>query len=629
MRKVTLFDRLRYEFDNTMSRGPIMLMGWLALGTVLLVAVATVVALALHATSDQMGPTAVFWNVLFQTLTPNPVDPANPTQFLLIMLFVTIASLLVVSILIGILSTTIQGKLEELRKGRSLVVERNHTIILGWSPQVIPIIAELVIANGSQKRACIVVLAEKDKVEMEDEIRAKVGATGSTRIVCRTGSPIDHTDLEIVNPQAARSIIILAPDSDNPDATVIKVLLALTNNPRRRQEPYHIVAEIHNSKNADVARMVGRDEVVLVQANELIPRITAQTCRQSGLSVVYTQLLDYAGDEIYMKEEPALVRSTFAEALFAYEDSAVMGLLRRDNSIQLLPPMDTVLEPWEKVIAISEDDGTIRLSGVKDYHIDEHAIVTAQERAKKPERTLILGWNKRAPTIVRELDSYLAPGSKITLVAAADGMAETIQRECGVLAHAACEFRNEETTDRRTLDALTIPSYNHVIVLSYSDALDAQEADARTIVTLLHLRDIADKSGQSFSIVSEMMDVRNRELAEVTRADDFVVSNRLVSLMIAQLAENQQLARVFEDLFDPEGIEIYLKAADDYVVIGIPVNFYTVLESAKRRGEIALGYRLHAQGGDATLSYGVHLNPTKSEMVTLAAQDRVIVLAES
>ncbi len=629
MRKVTLFDRLRYEFDNTMSRGPIMLMGWLALGTVLLVAVATVVALALHATSDQMGPTAVFWNVLFQTLTPNPVDPANPTQFLLIMLFVTIASLLVVSILIGILSTTIQGKLEELRKGRSLVVERNHTIILGWSPQVIPIIAELVIANGSQKRACIVVLAEKDKVEMEDEIRAKVGATGSTRIVCRTGSPIDHTDLEIVNPQAARSIIILAPDSDNPDATVIKVLLALTNNPRRRQEPYHIVAEIHNSKNADVARMVGRDEVVLVQANELIPRITAQTCRQSGLSVVYTQLLDYAGDEIYMKEEPALVRSTFAEALFAYEDSAVMGLLRRDNSIQLLPPMDTVLEPWEKVIAISEDDGTIRLSGVKDYHIDEHAIVTAQERAKKPERTLILGWNKRAPTIVRELDSYLAPGSKITLVAAADGMAETIQRECGVLAHAACEFRNEETTDRRTLDALTIPSYNHVIVLSYSDALDAQEADARTIVTLLHLRDIADKSGQSFSIVSEMMDVRNRELAEVTRADDFVVSNRLVSLMIAQLAENQQLARVFEDLFDPEGIEIYLKAADDYVVIGIPVNFYTVLESAKRRGEIALGYRLHAQAADAALSYGVHLNPTKSEMVTLAVQDRVIVLAES
>jgi hypothetical protein len=155
-----------------------------------------------------------------------------------------------------------------------------------------------------------------------------------------------------------------------------------------------------------------------------------------------------------------------------------------------------------------------------------------------------------------------------------------------------------------------------------------QEADARTIVTLLHLRDIADKSGQAFSIVSEMMDIRNRHLAEVTRADDFVVSNRLVSLMMAQLAENQHLAPVFDDLFDPEGVEIYLKPADDYVVAGAPVNFYTVLESARRRGQIAIGYRLHAQAADAAAAYGVHLNPRKSEMFTLTNADKVIVLAE-
>ena len=628
MRKITLRDRLRYEFDNTMSRGPIMLIGWLALATVLLIAVATVVALALHVTTDQMGPTAVFWNVLFQTLTPNPVDPANPVQFLIVMLVVTVASLLVVSILIGILSTTIQEKLEELRKGRSLVLETNHTVILGWSDQVMPIIAELLIASRSQKRACIAILADKDKVEMEDEIRAKVGAMGRTRIVCRTGSPTDMTDLEIINPHASRSIIVLSPDNDNPDATVIKVLLALINNPQRRQDHYHIIAEIRDNKNADVTRMVGRDEVVLVQGNELIPRITAQTCRQSGLSVVYTELLDFDGDEIYMKEEPSLVRSTFGDALFAFEDSAVIGLLRRNDSILLSPPVDTVLEPSEKVIAISADDTSIHLSGLKEYHVDEAAIATAKVRAHKPERTLILGWNKRAPTIIKELDSYVTSGSQVTVVADVDGMQAIVNRRCGVLAHTTCEFQREDTTDRIMLDALNIPSYNHVIVLSYSDTLDIQEADAHTIVTLLHLRDIGDKSGHSFSIVSEMMDMRNRQLAEVTRADDFVVSNRLVSLMMAQLAENQHLAPVFDDLFDPEGVEIYLKPADDYVVAGIQVNFYTVLESARRRGQIAIGYRLHAQASDAALSYGVHLNPKKSEMFTLTADDKVIVLAE-
>ena len=87
---------------------------------------------------------------------------------------------------------------------------------------------------------------------------------------------------------------------------MIKTLLAITNDPNRRAEPYHVVAEMHDPRNIDVARMVGRDEVELVLAGDLIARITAQTCRQPGLSVVYSELLDFGGDEIYFKEQPAL-----------------------------------------------------------------------------------------------------------------------------------------------------------------------------------------------------------------------------------------------------------------------------------------------------------------------------------
>ncbi len=50
--------------------------------------------------------------------------------------------------------------------------------------------------------------------------------------------------------------------------------------------------------------MVGCYEVEIVLSSDLIARITAQTCRQSGLSVAYLELLDYGGDEIYFKEEP-------------------------------------------------------------------------------------------------------------------------------------------------------------------------------------------------------------------------------------------------------------------------------------------------------------------------------------
>ncbi|MFN8402443.1 MAG: hypothetical protein U0V48_02660 [Anaerolineales bacterium] len=112
--------------------------------------------------------------------------------------------------------------------------------------------------------------------------------------------------------------------------------------------------------------------------------------------------------------------------------------------------------------------------------------------------------------------------------------------------------------DRELLDTLNVQDYDHVIVLAYS-TLEQQEADAKTLVTLLHLRDMAEKDETPFSIVSEMLDLRNRELAEATQVDDFIVSEHLVSLMMSQLSENGELFGVFTDIFDPEGAEIYLK----------------------------------------------------------------------
>ena len=97
---------------------------------------------------------------------------------------------------------------------------------------------------------------------------------------------------------------------------------------------------------------------------------------------------------------------------------------------------------------------------------------------------------------------------------------------------------------------------------------------------------------------------------------------------MAQVSENKALNAVFADLFDPEGSEIYLKPAANYVVPGRPVNFYTVVESARQRGAVAIGYRLRAHATDASRSYGVVVNPNKSESVTFTAGDRVIVIAE-
>lgn len=632
MRAPSAAERLRYAFDNSMSRGPIMLIAWLALASIVLIfAISLFVwVLGLAPAGDDGGRppfTQLVWMGLMRTLDAGTMGGDQGSwPFLFSMLAVTFGGIFVISTLIGVLTAGIEQKLEELRKGRSRVLESGHTVILGWSPQVFTIVSELCLANRSRRRAAIVILAPKDKVEMEDELRERVPEPGPTHIVCRTGDPTDLGDLEIAAIHDARSIVVVSPPGDSPDTSVIKTLLAITNNPNRRKEPYHVVAELREPRNMDVARMVGKEEVELVLSGELLSRVAVQTCRQSGLSVVYLELLDFGGDEIYFKEEPGLVGRTFGEALNAYEESAVIGLRLADGGVRVNPPMDRVIAKGDKVIAIAEDDDTVSLSAA-EAKVDEAAIAHEPVAPPQAERTLVLGWNWRVPAIVKELDHYVAPASELTAVTDAPDAEAEIRRRAGALQNLEVRVLPGDTTDRATLDALDIPRYHHVILVA-DGGLEAQAADARVLMTLLHLRDISDRSGRPFSIVSEMVDVRNRELAEVTRADDFIVGERLVSLLMTQISENKELAAVFEDLFDPEGSEIYLKPAEAYVATGRPVTFHTVVESARRRGHLAIGYRRKAEANDAGRQYGVVVNPKKSEAVTFAAGDRVIVLAE-
>ena len=630
--KPSFRQRLQYQFDNLMSRGTPAMIGMLFVLSLVIVTVAGAI-IAITGFSQDGNPISfgeAAWESLMRTLDSGTMGGDEGTGFRIVMLFVTLGGIFIVSALIGVLSNGLEAQMDRLRKGRSQVLETNHTLILGWSPQIFTVLNELMLANENQPRARIVVLADQDKVDMESEIKERVDFKGRTRIICRSGSPIDPNDIEIASPHSAKSIIVLPPENSDPDTDAIKTVLAITNNPKRRAEQYQIVTQIRDAKNLAVLKMVGRqDHVQAILTGDLIARVVAQTSRQSGLSVVYTELMNFGGDEIYFKHEPALTGQTYGEALLLFEDSCVMGLRKADGRILLNPPMDSTIEADDQIFALSADDDTIRITSTPGLaQIKETAIRSSRQPAQpQPEKCLILGWNRAGTTIVHELDNYVPQGSQVTVVADIYGIEKQVSAQGGKLKNQELKVLEEETTDRELLDSLNVQDYDHVIVLAYS-TLDPQEADAKTLVTLLHLRDIAEKDETPFSIVSEMLDLRNRELAEATQVDDFIVSEHLISLMMSQLSENTELYDVFTDIFDPEGSEIYLKPASDYVALGEPVTFYTVVEAARRRGETTLGYRLASEAKSAEKAYGVHTNPKKSESVVFTATDKVIVIAE-
>jgi voltage-gated potassium channel Kch len=635
MKTPTFKQRFQYWFDNYMSRGTGALIGGLAViaMVVILIAAAVIsmggIPFAPAGSESAMPFFEAAWEGLMRTLDAGTMGGDEGWGFRFVMFAVTVGGVLFVSALIGIINNGLEDKLDELRKGRSVVLESDHTLILGWNPQVFTIISELILANESRKSgAVIVVMADQDKVEMEDAINERISDTKNTRIICRSGSPIDLTDLEISSPHTARSIIILA-EGEDPDTHIIKSVLAITNNPNRRAEPYHIVTQIRDPKNMDVVRMLGTKDVVQpILTNELIARVVAQTSRQSGLSIVYTELMNFGGDEIYFKQEPELSGKTYGEALLTYETSTLMGVRKADGTIAMNPAMDMRIESGDQVFVIAEDDDKIKLSAGSRAPLDENLIQASGAVSKpKPEKALILGWNRSGSTIIRELDNYVAKGSQVTIVSNIEDLEDQLRAEVGKLKNQKVMVQEGDIRDRSLLESLEASEYDHVIVLAYSH-LEQQEADAITLVTLLHLRDIAEHDETPFSIISEMLDLRNRELAEAARVDDFIVSEHLISLMMTQLSENAELLGVFTDMFDPEGAEIYLKPVADYVKTGQPVNFYTVTEAARRRGETAIGYRVMSESHNADKAYGVHTNPKKSERMSFSPEDKIIVISE-
>ena len=326
-----------------MARGPGAVASALGFAIVILIMLFTAVLLIVGV--GPSNPITAVYHVFLHTIDGGgSQDSDTGTLYTALSLVVTLTGLVVYGTFIGILVTGMDTRLQQLRKGRSIVLEHDHTLILGWSERVFTIISELAIANESRRRPSVVILAERDKAEMEDAIRESVPDRRNTRVVCRTGSALVSGDLDLVNHRDARAVIVLGADgAADPDADVIKAILALTRDTTDATRGRHIVAEIEDANAAHAARLAGGDAVVLINKPQTISRLIVQTSRQSGAAAVYRDILDFDGDEFYMRVDAALTGLTYIEAALGYESCTVVGLMHDGGPIVLNPAADTIL----------------------------------------------------------------------------------------------------------------------------------------------------------------------------------------------------------------------------------------------------------------------------------------------
>ncbi len=614
MKNVGFGEKLRYKFDNIMSKGTVALIGILFLATVIVIVVAGILAFLLGE-----GPIGEnIWQSIMHTIDAGTIvgtDTSRPI-FLILMCIVTLGGIFITSILIGIITTGFEEKLNTLKKGNSRVIEKNHVVILGFNDNIGTIISELVAAGENQKDNCIVVLAEGDKEEVEAAIGNLVEDLKTTRLICRTGSITDLHMLKQCAIETSRAVII----NERTDFITTKAILAINNYIRSLDASSeintHIVAMVSDTANYEAIQIAGEDIAELILVHDSVARIIAQTCRQPGLSNVLIDLFDFSGSELYFENFAELQGKTFQDALTRFNHSIVFGY-KRGKDIFLNPPKDTVMEQNDKILILVEDDGMAKVLPNTYENSQIENLIDQQGSDKQLENVLILGANSMLATILHELDNYYVKGSRIIVANDTDEYLNTdIKLENIELKTIVCDIGN-----RKALEALTSQDISHVLLLS-NDSLDTETTDAKTLLKLIHLRDIAQKTNRDFNITSEMENTTNQKLAQVAEVNDLVVGSNIINLMMAQIAENRDLAKVFQELLHVDGSEIYIRDAENYVKLNEKLDFFAVTEIVARRNEIAVGYKKRVGS-----SYEIIVNPTKSDAITFSEGDSIILLA--
>ncbi len=612
--------RVRYRLDNLLARGTWAVLVWLGIVTVLALLVSTLLLFVFRvAFSGSQSDSALedFWQSLLRVLDTGTMAADVGWGRRLLALTVTVFGVLVAGTLIGVIAAGVEQRIDQMRRGRSVVIERDHVVVLGTSDRLPVLVEQLVLAEGSRRRSAIVVLADADPAEMHEEVHRTVADHGGTRIVFRSGDPTRATDLALANLDEARTVIVL--NGVGGDAAAVKTVLAVgAELGGFGRKP--IVVELEDPAVGERLVRAAGDGVHPIVAPQATARAAAFSLREHGLSQVIGELFDFRGADVYVHRRDDLVGLPFGDIVNRFANGRPIGRMRADGSVELAPPPATRFVVGDRLVVITDDPD---------------ALVDAEPRPARPaassspgpplaaepevDHLLLVGWSDLGRLILADWGALAPPASTATIVYDPALVTSDEIATPDLDTDRVSLVPLDGTTDV-VAQARRMPVGTTVVFLGYR-RLSVDGADNRTLLDVMALRnDVAEGGGSVPRVVVELLDVDNVPLARLSGADDFLVSQAIGSQFIAQLAEQPERRPVFLELYAPDGPSIHLVPAERLRLAG-ELSAGDVYDVAHAAGVVALGWRRATErGGDLTL------NPLVTRRVRFEPGDEIVVI---
>ena len=466
-------------------------------------------------------------------ITPNSVlNVDNPKTMFLASVVVVLSMVLFSGVVIAMTTNALKGYFEKKSNAEGNLFLQDHIIIFNWNSKVPQIVEDLVYAD---ENSTVLIYSSKDKEYIQSQItnvmrKCKSQNLAKVNVIIKNGNPILKGGLLDISIENAKSIIIMSRDDiqddaddeiSNTDLFTLKTLISVGG--MKIATNCAIIVEVSEVETVDILKDMSKtvsslkdNHIIPIAFNRRLGLFISQFILNPGLEKVFNELLSFEGAEVYpiskMPIDTALGKLDKAIPIMLGED-ALYVLAENYSSAVSIGSFDC---PKKNIILKKVDN-------LKDFDV------------------ILIGDNSKKRYILKSLATYK------------DNLYPNIN------------IYDYEVINEEFLAFIGKTSKRCVIMILSDESAGIQSYDSNVYHAIIKLQKyLAAKP--NLHVIVELLDPTNHNIIGDFNVENTIVSNKLIGLLIAQLAINKENYLFYENLLslkpdDKEDFEIRI----DYV----------------------------------------------------------------
>lgn len=413
---------------------------------------------------------------------------------------------------IATLTAALRALIEKLSKARGKINLDNHFVILNWNSKVPELVNNLLVKGFKDN---VIILSNKDKEFVTTQINSVIEkGRNKLNLIVKEGNPLVSSTLEDISIERASHIVVMSredlneiedKDIRNADLQSLKVVLGLSD--FKYKNDISIVVELVEEsaiekikKLSETLNNMKDKSIIPVSFRKKIGQLIANTVLTPDISNVYFDLLSYEGVEFYPYSEESVDEylSTHSEAI--------------------------PIIKYDKLFVVAEDEKCLDVKR-ENISVQEQKLSIKDYERKESCTVFVIGNNTKKEFVMDNLNlSASYRGARLVV-------------------------KNYEKHQIQKLikDIKAANGIKNVIILS-DDSVSSDSYDANVFVTLIALQtEFPDRKNLNF--ITELLDSKNLNCVKDFKINNAIISNKIISLLLTQLALNKNSSKFFENLF--------------------------------------------------------------------------------